>query len=59
MPAEFEKAMDYTLLGLENNYCFIEDIIIVSTESESYLLSYVIKCQMTIIWELNSKISFP
>ena len=26
MPAEFQKAMDYTLIGLKNTYCFLVDI---------------------------------
>ena len=30
MPAEFHKAMDYTLVGLSNSYCFLDDIIVVS-----------------------------
>ena len=29
MPAEFQKAMDYTLIGLENTYCFLDHILIV------------------------------
>ena len=27
MPAEFQKAMDKTLIGLKNNYCFLDDIL--------------------------------
>ena len=42
-PAEIQKAMDYTMVGLQNTYCFLYDIIIVSTGSESDHLSYVIK----------------
>ena len=30
MPAEFQKAMDYTVNGLSNTYCFLDDIIVVS-----------------------------
>ena len=26
MPAEFQKAMDYTLIGLKNTFCFLDDI---------------------------------
>ena len=33
MPAEFQKAMDYTLIGLQNTYCFLDDILIVSKGS--------------------------
>ena len=44
MPAEFQKAMDYTLIGLQNTYCFLDDIIIVSTGTEADHLAYVFKC---------------
>ena len=30
MPAEFQKAIDCTLEGLNNNFCFLDDILIVS-----------------------------
>ena len=44
MPDEFQKAMDCTLVGLQNTYSFHDDIMIVSTGTESDHLSYVIKC---------------
>ena len=44
MTAEFQKAMDYTLIGLQNTYCFLDDIIIVSTGTEAGHLAYVFKC---------------
>ena len=44
MPAEFQKAMDYTLIGLQNTYCFLDDIIIVSTGTEADHLAYIYKC---------------
>ena len=44
MPAEFQKAMDYTLVSLQNTYCFLDDIIIVSTGTETDHLAYVTKC---------------
>ena len=34
MPAEFWNAMDYTLIGLKNTYCFLNDSLIVSKRSE-------------------------
>ena len=34
MPAEFQKAMDYSLVGVTNTYCFLDDIIVVSKGSE-------------------------
>ena len=38
MPAEFQKAMDYTLVGLSKTYCFLDDIIVVSKGTkESHL----------------------
>ena len=30
MPAEFQKAKDYTLIGLSNTSFYLEDILIVS-----------------------------
>ena len=30
MPAEIRKALDNTLFGLNNNFCFLDDILIVS-----------------------------
>ena len=44
MPEKFQKAMDYTLIGLQNTNCFLEDIIIVSTGTEADHLAYVFKC---------------
>ena len=44
MLAEFQKAMDYTLIGLQNIYCFLDDIIIVSTGSGTDHLAYVTNC---------------
>ena len=29
----FQKALDYTLIGLENTFCFLDDILIVSKGS--------------------------
>ena len=44
MPAEFQKAIDYTLIGQQNTYCFSDDIIIVRTGTETDHLAYVTKC---------------
>ena len=44
MLADFQKAMDYTLIGLKNTYCFLDDIVIVCTGSETDHLAYVTKC---------------
>ena len=35
MPAEFQKTMDNKLVGFQNTFCILDDIIIVSTGSES------------------------
>ena len=40
VPAEFQKAIYYTLVGLQSTYCFHDDIIIVSTGSGSDLFNY-------------------
>ena len=44
MPAEFQKAMDYTLVGLSNTYCSLDDIIVVSKGTKESHLKYVYKC---------------
>ena len=44
MSAEFQKAMDYTLVGLTNTYCFLDDILIVSKGSKESNIQYVYKC---------------
>ena len=44
IPAEFQKAIDYTLVGLKNTYCLLDNIIIVSTGTETDHLAYVTKC---------------
>ena len=36
--------MDYTLIGLQNTYYFLDDITIASTGTEADHLAYVIKC---------------
>ena len=44
MPAEFQKAMDYILIGLKNTFCFLDDILIVSKGSEDDHLQLVLDC---------------
>ena len=44
MPAEFQKAMDYTLIGLKNTFCFLDDILIVSKGSEDDHFQLVLDC---------------
>ena len=33
-PTEFKKTMEYTLIGLKNTYCFLDDNLIVGKRSE-------------------------
>ena len=44
MPEEFKKAVDYTLIGLKNTYCFLDDILTVCKRSEEEHEQYVLKC---------------
>ena len=44
MPAEFQKSMDYTLVGLKNTFCFLDDILIVSKSSEEDHFKPVLDC---------------
>ena len=44
MPAEFQKAIDCTLAGLENTFCFLDDILIVSRGRIEKHLDLVRKC---------------
>ena len=43
MPAEFQKAMDYTFVGLTKTYCFLDDIIVVSRGSKESHIKYFYK----------------
>ena len=58
MPAEFQKAMDYTLIGLENTYCFLNDMLIVSKGSLNEHKSYVMKCLQRLD-DKNLRINLP
>ena len=44
MPAEFQKAMDFTLIGLKKTFCFLDDILIVSKGSEDDHFQLVLDC---------------
>ena len=44
MPAEFQKAIDFTLAGLNNTFCFLDDILIVSRGGIEQHLDLVLKC---------------
>ena len=58
MPAEFQKAMDYTLIGLQNTYCLLDDILIVSKGSLNEHKSYVMKCLQR-LGDENLRINLP
>ena len=44
MPAEFQKAIDCTLIGLKNTFAFLDDILIASRGTEEDNLKFVYKC---------------
>ena len=44
MPAEFQKAIDCTLAGLDSTFCFLDDILIVSRGGIEKHLDLVRKC---------------
>ena len=58
MPAEFQKAMDYTLIGLRYTYCFLDDILVLSKGSLEEDKSYVLNCLQRLDDE-NLRISLP
>ena len=58
MPAAFQKVMDYTLVGLQNTYCFLDDIIVVSRGSKEGHLKLVYKF-LKKLDEDNLRINLP
>ena len=44
MPAKFQKAIDCTLAGLTNTFCFLDDILIASRCRIEHHLDLVRKC---------------
>ena len=58
MPAAFQKVMDYTLVGLQNTYCFLDDFIVVSRGSKDDHLKLVYKC-LKKLDEDNLRINLP
>ena len=44
MPAAFQEVMDYTLVGLKNTHCFLDDFIIVGRGSKEDHINLVYKC---------------
>ena len=58
IPAAFQKVMDYTLVGLQNTFCFLDDIIVVSRGSKEEHLKLVYKCLKNLD-EDNLRINLP
>ena len=58
MAAEFQKAMDYILIGLKNTYCFLDDILIVSKGSLEEHKSCVMNCLKRLDDE-NLRVNLP
>ena len=58
MPEEFQKAMDYSLIGLKNIYCFLVDLLILSKELEEKHKQYVLNC-LKRLGDENLRINLP
>ena len=58
MPAEFQKAIDCTLAGLDNTFCFLDDILIVGRGGIEKHLDLVRKCLIKLDQE-NLRINLP
>ena len=58
MPAAFQKVIDYTLVGLQNTYCFLDDFIVVSRGSKDDHIKLVYKC-LKKLDEDNLRINLP
>ena len=58
MPAAFQKVMDYTLVGLKNTHCFLNDIIKVNLGSKEDHLKLVYNC-LKILDDHNLRINLP
>ena len=53
MPAEFQNALDFTIIGVKNRFCFLDVILIVGKGSEDdNKYSFVAKYSMRKILEL-------
>ena len=58
MPAEIQKAIDCTLAGLDNTFCFLDDILIVSRGGIEKHLDLVRKSLIKLDQE-NLRINLP
>ena len=48
MPDKFQKAIDFTLTGLTNSFCFLDDILIVIRGRIEHHLDLLRKCLIKI-----------
>ena len=58
MPAEIQKAMGYTLIGLKNTFCFLDVILIVNKGSEENHFNLVVNCLQKLDAD-NLRINLP
>ena len=58
MSAALQKVLDYTLDGLQNSHCFLDNIIVVSRGSREEQLKLVYKC-LKKLDEDNLRINLP
>ena len=58
MPAAFQKILDFTLVGFQSTYCFLDDIIVVSRGSKEEHLKIVYK-YLKKLDEDNLRINLP
>ena len=58
MPAALQKITDYTLDGLDNTHCFLDDIFVVSRESKEDNLKLFFKC-LKKFYEDNLRKNYP
>ena len=45
MPLEIQKAMNYTLLGPQKTFWFLDDILLVSKDTEDKHKKYIFDCR--------------
>ena len=58
MPAEFQRAMEYTLIGVNCTFCFLDDMLIVSKGSEEDHLKLITNCLQELDAD-NLRINLP
>ena len=58
MTAAFQKVMDYTIIGLDNTHCFLDDINFVRRGSKEDHLKLIYKCLKKLDQD-NLRINLP